>query len=130
MIVGIGCDMVDHGITKSLGWPLLPKKIHRIFTPPELSLLTDSNRIKFLSGRFAAKEAFLKALKTGWRGKITWQDIEIVSDKKGAPSLKIHGEAKNILKKLGADCMHLSISHTGDHAIAEVILEKADSGSV
>lgn len=76
------------------------------------------------AARFAAKEAFLKALKTGWRGKITWHDIEIVSDETGAPSLEIRGEAQNILTKLGANRIHLSLSHTTVHAIAQVILEK------
>ena len=76
------------------------------------------------AARFAAKEAFLKALKTGWRGKITWHDIEVISDEQGAPSLEIRGEALAILKTRGADRVHLSISHTSEHAIAEVILEK------
>lgn len=76
------------------------------------------------AARFAAKEAFLKALKTGWRGKITWHDIEVVNGPDGAPSLNITGEAKRILVERGADRVHLSISHTTEHAIAEVILEK------
>ena len=76
------------------------------------------------AGRYAAKEAFLKALKTGWRGKITWQDIEVVSDPDGVPLLNITGEAKKILDKHKANRTHLSISHTKDHAIAQVILEQ------
>lgn len=76
------------------------------------------------AGRFAAKEAFLKALETGWRGKITWQDIEVVSDQDGVPRLKITGEAGKILSERGAAKAHLSISHTGEYAIAQVILEK------
>ncbi len=76
------------------------------------------------AGRFAAKEAFLKALKTGWRGKITWQDIEIVNDGDGVPTLKITGEGKRLLDDLGANRIHLSISHSTEHAVAEVILEK------
>lgn len=76
------------------------------------------------AARFAAKEAFLKALKTGWRGKITWHDIEISSGENGVPSLNIAGEARTILENLGADQIHLSLSHTTDHAVAQVILEK------
>ncbi len=76
------------------------------------------------AARFAAKEAFLKAIKTGWRGKITWHDIEIVSDEMGVPNLEIRAEAKKILENTGANRIHLSISHTTDHAIAQVILEK------
>jgi len=76
------------------------------------------------AARFAAKEAFLKALKTGWRGRITWHDIEIVSNEMNAPSLKIRGEAQNILENLGANRIHLTLSHTTEHAVAQVILEK------
>lgn len=75
------------------------------------------------AARFAAKEAFLKALKTGWRGKITWQDIEVVNNAEGVPSLNVTGEAARLLSELGAARIHLSISHTTEHAIAEVILE-------
>lgn len=75
------------------------------------------------AARFAAKEAFLKALKTGWRGKITWRDIEVVNDSEGVPSLNVIGEAARLLAELGAVRIHLSISHTTEHAIAEVILE-------
>jgi len=75
------------------------------------------------AGRFAAKEAFLKALKTGWRGKITWHDIEIVSDSDGVPSLRISGEAETLFKKCGALHSHISISHTAEHAVAQVIFE-------
>ena len=78
------------------------------------------------AARFAAKEAFLKALKTGWRGKITWQDMEILNDAQGVPSLTIYGEARALLEALGADKIHLSISHTTDHAVAQVILERTN----
>ena len=70
------------------------------------------------------KEAFLKALKTGWSGKITWHDIEVVSDENRVPSLKIKGEALDIVANLGAEHIHLSMSHTTEHAVAQVILEK------
>ena len=76
------------------------------------------------AARFAAKEAFLKALKTGWRGKISWHDIEVVVDADGAPSLTITGEALKIKNERGVTRVHLSISHTTEHAVAEVILEK------
>lgn len=76
------------------------------------------------AGRFAAKEAFLKALETGWRGRITWHDMEVHSHEGGAPMLSITGAAATILQERGANRVHLSISHTADHAIAQVILEK------
>ena len=103
-----------------------PRFAERVFTLAEREYC-DSKGVaaaQSYAARFAAKEAFLKALKTGWRGKITWQDIEIVSDDDGVPTLNVTGEAQTILVKLGADRAHLSISHTTEHAVAEVILEK------
>ena len=77
------------------------------------------------AGRFAAKEAFLKALKTGWRGKISWHEVEVVSNSEGVPSFDIKGEAKRLLDSLGAAAIHLSISHTTEHAVAQVVLERS-----
>ena len=76
------------------------------------------------AARFAAKEACLKALKTGWRGSITWHDIEITSGETGVPSLEIRGAAREIFENLGANQVHLSMSHTTEHATAQVILEQ------
>lgn len=76
------------------------------------------------AARFAAKEAALKALKTGWRGAIAWHDLEIHRDELGAPHLEIRGAAGKVLEFLGANVVHLSMSHTSEHAVAQVILEK------
>jgi len=103
-----------------------PRFGERVFTPAEREYC-DAKGVaaaQSYAGRFAAKEAFLKALKTGWRGKITWQDIEVINDADGVPSLNISGEAAGLLKTSGAERIHLSISHTAEHAVAHVILEK------
>jgi holo-[acyl-carrier protein] synthase len=76
------------------------------------------------AARFAAKEAALKALQTGWRGGISWQDVEISSRESGAPFLIFSGEVLKIFEKFGATSTHLSISHTSEHAIAQVVLER------
>lgn len=76
------------------------------------------------AARFAAKEAAMKALKTGWRGAVAWQDLEIRRDMNGAPRLEISGESRKILDNLGVTAVHLSLSHTSEHATATVILEK------
>ncbi len=104
-----------------------PRFAERVFTVAEREYCESKGvaAAESYAARFAAKEAFLKALKTGWRGKITWHDVEVVSDENGVPSLKITGEAQRILNEHGADRIHLSISHTSDHAVAQVILEKA-----
>ena len=98
----------------------------RVFTENERAYC-DSKGVaaaQSYAGRFAAKEAFLKALKTGWRGKITWHDVEIVSDEQGVPSIEVSGEGKRLLENLGVSNIHVSISHTSDHAVAQVIFEK------
>ncbi len=104
-----------------------PRFATRVFTDGERTYCDSKGVAAFQSyaARFAAKEAFLKALKTGWRGSITWQDIEVVQDADGVPCLKISGRARELQDALGADRIHISLSHTSDHAIAQVILEKS-----
>ena len=103
-----------------------PRFAERVFTAAERDYCDAKGAAAAQSyaGRFAAKEAFLKAIKTGWRGKITWHDIEVVNDADGVPSLNIGGEASKILADRGAEVVHLSISHTAEHAVAQVILER------
>lgn len=103
-----------------------PRFVERVFTVKEREYCEAKGAAAAQSyaARFAAKEAFLKALKTGWRGKITWQDMEILNDAQGVPALEIKGEARALLENLGANKIHLSLSHTTDHAVAQVILEK------
>ena len=103
-----------------------PRFAARVFTESERAYCSRKGvaSAQSYAGRFAAKEAFLKALQTGWRGKIKWLDIEVVSNADGAPSLNITNEAALLMEKMGATNVHLSISHTNEHAIAQVILEK------
>ena len=125
MIVSIGIDIIEvYRISETLA--RTPRFVERVYTASEREYCESKGAAAAQSyaARFAAKEAFLKALKTGWRGKITWHDIEIVSDEMGVPSLKISGEARVILENSGANQIHLSLSHTTDHAVAQVILEK------
>ena len=125
MIVSIGIDIVEvYRIAETLA--RTPRFGERVFTDWERAYCDAKGAAAAQSyaGRYAAKEAFLKALKTGWRGRITWRDIEIVSDDQGAPSLNISGEAAALFTKTGAVRAHLSISHTSEHAVAQVIFEK------
>jgi holo-[acyl-carrier protein] synthase len=125
MIVSIGIDIVEvYRIRETL--ERTPRFASRVFTEKERAYCESKGAAaaQSFAARFAAKEAFLKALKTGWRGKITWQDMEILNDPQGVPSLEIKGEARKLLENLGADKIHLSISHTTDHAVAQVILER------
>lgn len=126
MIVSVGTDIIEvYRIRETL--ERTARFAERVFTEKERAYCEAKGAASFQSyaARFAAKEAFLKALRTGWRGKITWHDIEVFNDDFGAPSLEIRGEAKQILKNFGADKVHLSMSHTTEHATATVILEKS-----
>jgi len=102
-----------------------PRFAERVFTAAEREYCESKGvaAAQSYAARFAAKEGFLKALKTGWRGKITWHDVEVVNDADGVPSLNVTGEARKILDKLGSPKIHISISHTSEHAIAQIILE-------
>ena len=125
MIVSIGVDIIEvYRIRETL--ERTPRFVERVFTEKEREYCEarGAAAAQSYAARFAAKEAFLKALRTGWRGKIGWQDIEIKNDEQGAPYFEISGEAREILENLGANKIHLSISHTTEHAIANVILEK------
>ena len=127
MIISVGTDIIEvYRIRETI--ERTPRFVERVFTENE-RLYCDAKgaaSAQSYAARFAAKEAFLKALRTGWRGKIAWQDIEIQNDELGAPYFKISGEAQKILDVLGANSVHLSMSHTTDHATATVILEKGN----
>ncbi len=124
MVISIGIDIVEvYRIEKALA--RTPRFAERVFTSAERDYCESKGKAaaRSYAARFAAKEAFLKALKTGWRGKIAWHDIEVAVDENGAPSLQITGEAKLILDATGADRIHLSIAHTARYAVADVIVE-------
>jgi holo-[acyl-carrier protein] synthase len=125
MIVSVGIDMIEVSrIRETLA--RTPRFTERVFTEKERAYCDSKGAVaaQHYAARFAAKESALKALRTGWRGSIAWQDIEISNDDKGAPAIEITGEARKILDLLGANAVHLSLSHTTEHAIATVILEK------
>jgi holo-[acyl-carrier protein] synthase len=125
MIISTGIDIVEvYRIEETM--TRTPRFAERVFTPAERDYCEAKGAAAAQSyaGRFAAKEAFLKAIKTGWRGKITWHDIEILNDADGVPSLNVKGEAARIFAERGAEIAHLSISHTTEHAVAHVILER------
>lgn len=124
MIISTGIDIVEvYRIAETM--TRTPRFVDRVFTAAERGYCDAKGAAAAQSyaGRFAAKEAFLKALQTGWRGKITWHDIEILSDDHGVPTLRISGEASALFDKSGARRAHLSISHTSEHAVAQVIFE-------
>lgn len=114
-ILGIGVDVVDIGrFAASL--ERTPTLRERLFTPSEADLPLES-----LAGRFAAKEAFVKALRAP--GGMSWQDISVVNDAQGAPTLELSGAALVRSRELGVTVAHLSISHDTTIATAFVVAE-------
>lgn len=124
MIIGIGCDIVDHKLTELLGWESQSPKLLRIFTSSEIDIFNSNKSVKFLNGRFAAKEAIVKCLGTGMEDGISLTDIEILQSENGSPILDINGKVKEISDNLGIDKWHLSISHTSTNTVAFVVAEK------
>jgi len=125
MIISIGIDIIE---VKRIREVLLrtPRFAERVFTRAERDYCDTRGAVaaQHYAARFAAKEAALKALQTGWRGGIGWQDVEVAAKESGAPYLIFSGQVLNIYNGFGATATHLSISHTTEHAIAQVILER------
>ena len=125
MIISIGIDIIEVGRIREV---LLrtPRFRERVFTPAERTYCESRGAVaaQHYAARFAAKEAALKALQTGWRGGISWQDVEIAARDSGAPYLILHGSVRDLFNSSGATAAHLSLSHTSEHAIAEVVLER------
>ena len=124
MILSIGIDIIEvYRIRESLD--RTARFAERVFTEGERQYCEGRGKgsDQSYAARFAAKEAFMKALRSGWRGELAWQEVEVVVDELGAPSLVVKGEAQKQMQALGADRINLSISHTREHAIAQVILE-------
>ena len=127
MIVSIGIDIIEVARIREV---LLrtPRFRERVFTPAERAYCDSRGAVsaQHYAVRFAAKEAMLKALETGWRGGIGWQDVEVAARDSGAPYLILHGAVKDLFNSSGATAAHLSLSHTSEHAIAQVILERVE----
>jgi holo-[acyl-carrier protein] synthase len=99
--------------------------LKRVFTPLELGYCLGKKReLEHLAGRFAAKEAVLKLLGTGWRSGIAWTDIEVRNAPSGQPSVRLTGRCREIADQLGLATILVSISHIETHAIASVIGSK------
>ena len=125
MIISIGIDIIEVTRIREV-LSRTPRFAERVFTAAEREYCDTRGVVaaQHYAARFAAKEAALKAMQTGWRGGITWQDVEVSSRESGAPFLIFTGHVLTIFENFGATATHLSISHTNEHAIAQVILER------
>jgi holo-[acyl-carrier protein] synthase len=128
-ILGHGIDIVETARIKKLADEHGQHFLDRVFTPAEQAYCAKSSKryYEHLAGRFAAKEAVLKVLGTGWRGGIAWTDIEIVRETSGQPKIALTGECLRIATELGISRWHISISHIETHATASAIGMRRES---
>ncbi len=124
MILGTGVDLAEVGRIRDAITRYGRRFIERIYTPAEIAYMErKANRFERYAGRFAAKEAGMKAIGTGWRRGVRWQDFEVTNLASGRPTLQLHGEAERIAGELGVKVISLSITHTAELGMAHVILE-------
>ena len=121
-IIGHGVDLVDNERIERI-WKQHPDRfLTRILTSAERAYCERmKNPIPNIAGRFAAKEAILKVIGTGWRGGIAWTDIEILNDPAGRPHVSLTGHTREIAQRLGISQIMLSITHTDRQAVASAI---------
>jgi len=124
LIVGLGIDIAEidriETAIKRHGAPFL----ERLYTPQEVAYCErHRNKFERYAARFAAKEAAMKALGTGWSAGVRWRDIEVIRAASGKPSLLLQGQAQSVAEKLGVKNIALTITHSGNMALAEVIFE-------
>jgi holo-[acyl-carrier protein] synthase len=129
-ILGHGIDIVETSRIKKLVEHHGQHFLDRVFTPAEQAYCSTNPKRYFehLSGRFAAKEAVLKVLGTGWRGGIGWTDIEVTKESSGQPKILLTGECERIARERGIYRWHVSISHIETHATASAIGMAAKEG--
>jgi holo-[acyl-carrier protein] synthase len=124
MIVGTGVDLAEVPRIKASIERFGVRFTERIYTPAEIAYVErKANRYERYAARFAAKEAGMKAIGTGWSYGVRWQDFEVANLPSGKPTLRFHGKAAQIADKLGVRNVSLSITHTAELGMAHVILE-------
>jgi holo-[acyl-carrier protein] synthase len=124
LIIGMGVDLAEvdriQAAIERHGQPFL----RRIYTEKERAYCEKfKNKYERYAGRFAAKEAAMKALGTGWRRGVKWVDFEVVRESSGRPTVALWGEAQKIAEQLGVKKISMSITHTAAQALAQVIFE-------
>ena len=124
MIVGTGVDLAEVPRIRASIERFGARFVDRIYTPAEIAYVErKANRYERYAARFAAKEAGMKAIGTGWRGGVAWRDFEVANLPSGKPTLRLHGVAAQVAGKLGVKSISLSLTHTAAVGLAHVILE-------
>lgn len=125
-LIGLGVDLVELERIERTLERSGDRFLARICRPGEVGERSGAALVQRVGGLFAAKEAALKALGTGWARGMAFRDVEVVRDDGGAPSLRLHGPAADRARSMGATASHVSISHERKHAVAVVVLEGAE----
>jgi holo-[acyl-carrier protein] synthase len=129
-IIAHGIDLVDFPRIEEMIERHGERFLNRVFTAAEQDYARKHrNSVETYAGRFAAKEAVLKLVGTGWRGKIAWTDIEVTNNPAGQPEVSLSGEVKEIAGRLGIRQISLSITHTANFAIASAVALAGSGGT-
>ena len=124
MIVGTGVDLCEVARIKSSIERFGDKFVRRIYTDAEIAYVErKANKFERYAARFAAKEAGMKAIGTGWKRGVTWHDFEVVNLPTGKPTLRFYGVAAEVANRLKVRNVALSLTHTAELGMAHVILE-------
>lgn len=124
MIVGTGIDLAEVPRIRAAIERFGESFLARIYTANERAYVEKkANKFERYAARFAAKEAGMKALGTGWRRGVRWQDFEVANLPSGRPTLRLHGVAKEFAEKIGVKQISLSLTHTAENGMAFVIFE-------
>lgn len=124
MILGTGIDLADVDRIRAAIERHGNRFLERVFTEREAAYVeTKANRFERYAARFAAKEAGMKALGTGWRGGVRWRDFEVANLPSGKPTLTFHGKAAELAARMGVRQVALSLTHTAAQGVAMVIVE-------
>ena len=126
MIIGIGCDIVEHSNFEKLGWANDHNTLRRVFSKEEIALSPKVHAEKYYSSRFAAKEAVLKCLGTGMEDGISLKNIEIIKSQTGLPLVSLSGHVDRISTSKKITSWHISISHTANSSAIFVIAESIE----
>lgn len=125
MIFGTGIDLAEVPRIRNAFERYGDRFRDRIFTELEIAYVErKANKYERYAARFAAKEAGMKALGTGWRHGVRWHDFEVVNERSGRPTLRLHGVARQIADRFGVLAINLSLTHTSENGMAFVIFEK------
>jgi holo-[acyl-carrier protein] synthase len=124
VIVGMGIDIAEVPRIRAVIETQRERFLRRVYTPEEVAYCEQfKNKYERYAGRFAVKEAAMKALGTGWSRGVRWVDVEVVRQRGGRPTVALKGEARQLADRMGVKHIAVSITHTAEQAFAQVIFE-------